>query len=88
MSHDDGRERRSQLLPSEVTRGFAAAAAKVGAGKPNEKQAPAAPELPKHDVDIIRELAPYLWPKDNPELRARVVGALGLLVASKARPMD
>lgn len=33
---------------------------------------------------ILRNLTCYLWPSDNPGLRARVVTALGLLVASKA----
>ena len=33
---------------------------------------------------ILRNLTGYLWPSDNPGLRARVVTALGLLVASKA----
>ena len=31
----------------------------------------------------MRTLLPYIWPKDNPEHRTRVVGALSLLVASK-----
>ena len=35
------------------------------------------------DLKILRTLLPYIWPKDNPEHRTRVVGALSLLVASK-----
>lgn len=81
----DRRAQQHQLSPGQA-RGFAGAAAKAGAGKQKEKK-PSVADLPKHDVDIIRELAPYLWPKENPELRARVVAALSLLVASKASIM-
>lgn len=35
------------------------------------------------DQHILRQLLVHLWPKDNPEFRTRVVGALGLLVGSK-----
>ncbi|MBM3585119.1 MAG: ABC transporter ATP-binding protein/permease [Alphaproteobacteria bacterium] len=35
------------------------------------------------DWRTIRRLMPHLWPKGEPELRARVVGALVLLVAAK-----
>jgi hypothetical protein len=35
------------------------------------------------DRQILGTLAGYLWPADNPEFRSRVLGALGLLVASK-----
>ncbi|KAG5460522.1 MAG: hypothetical protein BJ554DRAFT_7419, partial [Olpidium bornovanus] len=37
------------------------------------------------DVDIIRNLARYLWPKDDPGAKARVCVALGLLFAGKVR---
>jgi hypothetical protein len=33
---------------------------------------------------ILRELAIYVWPKDRPDVRARVVLAVSLLLASKA----
>jgi ATP-binding cassette, subfamily B, heavy metal transporter len=32
----------------------------------------------------LRRFLPYLWPRDNPKLRARVVGAMLLVLASKA----
>lgn len=35
------------------------------------------------DARILKSLAAYLWPKDNPEFRRRVTLALSLLVASK-----
>jgi ATP-binding cassette, subfamily B, heavy metal transporter len=34
-------------------------------------------------LSTLRHIAPYLWPKGEPGLRARVVIALGLLVAAK-----
>lgn len=79
---DDGPRRRSTIHSGEAWRGYAAAAGKPPATKENKTGN--TPEHTKHEIDIIRELAPYLWPKDQPELRARVVGAMGLLVASKA----
>lgn len=36
------------------------------------------------DMKILRTLAGYLWMKDNPEFRLRVVAALGLLIGAKA----
>ena len=33
---------------------------------------------------MVKLLAPHLWAKDNPGLRRRVVGSLGLLLAGKA----
>jgi ATP-binding cassette subfamily B (MDR/TAP) protein 7 len=39
---------------------------------------------PGSDLRILRELGVYVWPRDNPDLRARVVVALSLLLASKA----
>lgn len=35
------------------------------------------------DARILKTLAAYLWPKDNPEFRRRVAIALSLLVFSK-----
>ncbi|GMN23254.1 hypothetical protein TIFTF001_000044 [Ficus carica] len=35
------------------------------------------------DIKILRTLAGYLWMKDNPEFRWRVVAALGFLVGAK-----
>lgn len=42
-----------------------------------------APGEPLRDAAILRRLAGYLWPADNPEFKARVVAASGLLVAAK-----
>jgi ATP-binding cassette subfamily B protein len=38
---------------------------------------------PAQDVGTIRRLLPYLWPKDRPEIRARVALAVVLLVGAK-----
>ena len=38
---------------------------------------------PRNDLDTIRALLPYLWPAGAPEMRLRVVIALGLLVLAK-----
>lgn len=35
------------------------------------------------DWQIIRQLGSYVWPKDNPDYRWRVVGASVLLVGAK-----
>jgi hypothetical protein len=32
---------------------------------------------------IIKEMVGHIWPKEHPSLKARVVGALGLLVGAK-----
>ncbi|MFO1240489.1 MAG: ABC transporter ATP-binding protein/permease [Sphingomonadaceae bacterium] len=36
------------------------------------------------DMAIMRRFLPYLWPKDHPALRARIVAALLLVLVSKA----
>ncbi len=36
------------------------------------------------DLSVLRELAPYVWPADRPDLRLRVVFALLALVVAKA----
>ena len=33
---------------------------------------------------VLRELAPYIWPKGRPDLRMRVVWALLALIVAKA----
>ena len=38
---------------------------------------------PRSDLRTIRALLPYLWPAGAPEMRLRVVIALGLLVFAK-----
>lgn len=35
------------------------------------------------DIKILQTLAGYLWMKDNPEFRWRVIAALGFLVGAK-----
>lgn len=40
-------------------------------------------EQRKIDLSIIRRLAVNLWPKGDTEVKLRVVGALGFLVAGK-----
>ena len=37
----------------------------------------------KHELRALRSLSPYLWPRDSTELRARVVLAVGFLVAGR-----
>jgi hypothetical protein len=43
------------------------------------------PEKAVADARILKSLASYLWPKENPEFRRRVALALSLLVASKVQ---
>ncbi len=37
----------------------------------------------KHELRALRSLSPYLWPRDSTELRARVVLAVGFLIAGR-----
>ena len=57
--------------------GFRAAAKAGDGGEP--------PPVPGAELRILKELGVYIWPKDRPDLRARVGLALALLMASKAR---
>ena len=41
------------------------------------------PGVADHEVRTVTRLLPYLWPKDRPEVRVRVVAAVLLLVAAK-----
>lgn len=41
------------------------------------------PEEHVADTKILRTLVKYLWMKDNPEFRWRVIAALGFLVGGK-----
>jgi ABC-type transport system involved in Fe-S cluster assembly fused permease/ATPase subunit len=41
------------------------------------------PGVADHEVRTLTRLLPYLWPKDRPEVRVRVVAAVALLVAAK-----
>lgn len=60
----------------------------TSANKPNlvtnSKQARAAPSLPSvSQLKIIADLLAYLWPKDKPWVKFRVVTALSLLISAK-----
>ena len=35
-------------------------------------------------IAVLKELLPYIWPADRPDLRRRVLLALGALVIAKA----
>ena len=37
------------------------------------------------DVAVIKKLLGYVWPHDNPALKGRVAGALGLMIAGKLK---
>jgi len=43
----------------------------------------AAPSARQSEWRTIGTLLPYLWPTDRPDLRSRVLGALGLLIGAK-----
>ena len=34
-------------------------------------------------IDILRSMMTYIWPKDNPAIKLRVITALSLLVGAK-----
>jgi ATP-binding cassette subfamily B protein len=42
------------------------------------------PSGPRHELQTLRRLLPYLWPAGEPALRFRVVAALGCLAGAKA----
>ena len=44
---------------------------------------PAPVRVPRTGLQTLRTLWPYMWPKDRPDLRQRVVIALAVLVAAK-----
>ncbi|MDP6353306.1 MAG: ABC transporter ATP-binding protein/permease [Alphaproteobacteria bacterium] len=48
-----------------------------------EPVAGAPPRGLRRDLETLRTLLPYLWPTTRRDLRVRVIGALGLLVAAK-----
>ena len=66
-STDDGKSPSAKVTP-EAAKGARAAVAAAESD---------------FDLRMIRSLLPYVWPADKPDHRARVVGALSLLVASK-----
>ncbi|KAH9310486.1 hypothetical protein KI387_025521, partial [Taxus chinensis] len=52
-------------------------------GKLVKKGASGTSEQPGADIHILKTLAKYLWLKDNPEFRIRILVALGLLIGAK-----
>jgi ATP-binding cassette subfamily B protein len=50
---------------------------------PPEAPAPADPGVRHEGWNTLKRFLPYLWPRDHPGLRARIVLALGLVVISK-----
>lgn len=54
--------------------------AEAGGGKPTPKALEPAKIA---EANILRSMMTHLWPKDQPALKLRVVGALGLLLGSK-----
>ena len=53
----------------------------------NEQQAGDAKTLDAKDWagwQTVRRFLPYLWPKDRPELRGRIAGAVAFVVLAKA----
>ncbi|MBN8996369.1 MAG: ABC transporter ATP-binding protein/permease [Rhizobiales bacterium] len=46
-------------------------------------ETPAPVEAPRSGMQTLRTLWPYMWPKDRPDLRQRVVIAIAVLVAAK-----
>jgi ATP-binding cassette subfamily B protein len=53
---------------------------------PPDSPPPAPSATAKRDVEswaTLRRFLPYLWPKDNPGLRTRIVVAMGLVLAAK-----
>jgi hypothetical protein len=74
------------LPPARALLGRAAcpAAARMLALSPAPAPAPAPPPPPA-DAEIVRGMLKYVWPAGEPRLKARVAGAVGLLLASKVR---
>lgn len=71
---------------------FSTSTSKSDSSDANKNNATAALKLEKPnappvnqvaDVKILRTLASYLWMKDNPEFRLRVLTALAFLVGAK-----
>ncbi|GFR45594.1 hypothetical protein Agub_g6989, partial [Astrephomene gubernaculifera] len=79
---------------SSGTSGSSSATAPAGTSGTNPSTTPPAPSSPASlpldvggerlsDTQILRRLVGYLWPRDNPEFRRRVVAASCLLVVAK-----
>ncbi|KAG7946624.1 hypothetical protein I3843_14G049900 [Carya illinoinensis] len=92
-----GRDAKPYSLhhPSSLLNGrllFSTSTSKIDTSDTNKNNATAALKLEKPkappenqvaDVKILRTLASYLWMKDNPEFRLRVLTALAFLVGAK-----
>ena len=53
---------------------------------PPDSQQPADPDKKSREVEswaTLKRFLPYLWPRDNPQLRARIVVAMVLVLAAK-----
>ncbi len=53
---------------------------------PPDSQQPADPDKKSRDVEswpTLKRFLPYLWPRDNPQLRIRIVAALALVLVAK-----
>ena len=53
---------------------------------PPDSQQPADPDKKSRDIEswaTLKRFLPYLWPKDNPQLRTRIVMAMVLVLAAK-----
>jgi ATP-binding cassette subfamily B protein len=53
---------------------------------PPDSQQPADPDKKSRDVEswpTLKRFLPYLWPRDNPQLRTRIVAALALVLVAK-----
>ncbi len=53
---------------------------------PPDKDQPADPATPARDAEswaTLRRFLPYLWPRDNPGLKLRIVAAMALVLAAK-----
>jgi hypothetical protein len=71
------------LLHHQQTRGVGGGPGGGGKGKGKGKGPPIVPPVELKFLDIVRSFKEYVWPKDNKEIKARVVLALGLLVGSR-----
>lgn len=78
----------SKFTCFSITKRLNSTNSKTPNGKPNlvtsSKQATSGPSLPSvSQLKIIANLMAYLWPKDKPWVKVRVVSALTLLITAK-----
>lgn len=76
---EQGWTHKGYALFSTSTAGDVTATKQVG----KKNQAKVVSDEHAADMKILRTLAKYLWSKDNPEFRFRVIMALGFLVGAK-----